>query len=174
MVASWLDLDDIAGPSGVFKGIGEFGTCLGMDMKHWLALVDLVAEPYVHANAGGLGLGRASEFGKSGEPSIVDMNDASCVRRYKRMDVGRSRGCTHPALRLTDRFELRPGPAVGERFESQPSPFAFLGSPTDFERCTRERCSAPPEIVRRATGILKDSQDIESLECRPDPPADRL
>jgi hypothetical protein len=102
------------------------------------------------------------------------MDDASCMRRHKRVDVGRSRGCTHPALRLTDGFELGPGATVGERFERQPSPFPLSGFSADFERCARKPCSAPSEIVRRTTRILKDSQDVESLKRRPDPPADRL
>jgi hypothetical protein len=63
---SWFDLDDIAGPGGVFQGIREFGTRFGLDMKHWLALIDLLAQPHVHANAGSLGHGRSGQFSKPG------------------------------------------------------------------------------------------------------------
>lgn len=108
-IASWFDLDDIAGPGSIFESISEFAARLGMDMKHWLALINFVAQPHVHANTGSLSLGRSGEFGKAGELSVVDMDDTSCVWRYKRVDVGRVRGRTHSALRLADGLELRPG-----------------------------------------------------------------
>ena len=167
-VASWFDRDDIAGPGSIFESIGEFAARLGMDMKHWLAIVDLLAEPHVHANTGSLGLGRPGELCEPGELSVVDMDDTSCMRRHKRVDVGRGRGSTHSALRLADGLELRPGQTLGKRFERQSSPFTRCHFSADFERCTRKRRGAPPEVVRSTTGILKNSQDVESLEGRPD------
>ena len=80
----------------------------------------------------------------------------------------------HAALRLADRLQLPPGPAVGQDGSRLRGPVADRARAGELEHLAGEKDRPLPQVRGRIAVAAGHGHDVPCLERGPDAPADRL